>query len=236
MSETGPVRDRNEDRFALVPETAGYVLCDGMGGHPGGARAAELACSAAAAALGGRDIGTDGVEAVAQAARAAIDAVADGAAAEPAYRDMGTTLTLAWLGARDGQVRYGQIGDSRLYRLTATDLIQVTDDHTIGAEMVRLGVLDAEAAPHSVGWHALTRAVGGSGNHVPDIGGFDAAGTEAILLCSDGVTNMIDDRTIAGILRHHAGDAEAACCGVVMAALAAGGHDNATAIVLMPGG
>ncbi len=166
---------------------------------------------------------------------AAAQAVSAAAAENPALADMGTTMTLVRLDAAIGRAWVAHVGDSRLYRLTEAGLSQITTDHTMGAELVRDGRLsEAEAQQHHL-WHRLTRVIGcGAPSADAEVASFALSGVSALLLCSDGVSNMIPDPAIADILNRAAPDPRAACTALIDAALAAGGADNATAIVLCP--
>ncbi len=233
-SETGWVRRRNEDAFAVEPALGVFLVADGLGGHAAGDVASRTARDAALNRL--RAEGAPDAEraeaALARAVDAANRAVRAAAAREPALHGMGTTLSVLWLDAAGARGAFAHVGDSRIYRLDADGLRQITDDHTVAMERARAGLIDAEAARLGPGWHRLTRAVGLFDSLAVDAAAFDCAAAEGFLLCTDGLTDMLDDRAIAKALRDAAPDAEAAARGLIDGALAAGGVDNVTVVVL----
>lgn len=231
-SDIGHWRGRNEDRFILMPEAAAYIVCDGMGGHPGGAEASRVASQAARDSLAGDERAP--ADRVSQAVGAAAVAVRRVADETPALARMGTTLTLALLDPTSGHAWLGHVGDSRLYRLRADDFMQITADHSVAWEMARDGLLDPDAARSSGLWHMLSRAIGIAGHDRADIDSFALDGVAAIVLCTDGLSNMVPDAAMDDILRAHPGDPRGACHALIAAALDAGGDDNVTAVVLMP--
>jgi protein phosphatase len=243
LSETGYARSRNEDALALDPSIAAYILADGMGGHPGGDVASRLAVEAAHRALraaGPPPDAATGRAVLAAAFRAASAAVEAEGRRVPSLALMGTTLTLLSLAAApaEGMALFAHMGDSRLYRLGGDGLRQVTEDHTVAMDLVRAGAFDPESAARSPYWHTLSRVIVATPDDPapdPDLGTVDLAGADALLVCSDGLTNMVPDAEIAALLRARAGAPCAAAGALVAAALAAGGADNVTVVVAMPG-
>lgn len=232
-SEIGWVRRRNEDAFALAPERGVFLVADGLGGHAAGDVASRTARDAALNRLRAEDA-LDAERAEAALARAveAANRAVRAAARSPACYGMGTTLSILWLDAAGARGAFAHVGDSRIYRLDGDGLRQITDDHTVAMERVRAGLIDAEAARLGPGWNRLTRAVGLYDALAVDAAAFDCAAAEGFLLCTDGLTDMLDDAAIAKALRAAAPDPEAALKRLIDGALAAGGVDNVTAIVL----
>ncbi len=226
LSDIGKVRETNEDSFVCQPPL--FVVADGMGGHVAGEVASRMAAEtikASFAAAGGEE-------------PAALLSGAIAAANEQVYRlaqedseraGMGTTLTAAFI---EGSVlHWGHVGDSRLYLLRDGDFSQVTDDHSLVSELVRKGSITAEEAllhPHR---NILTRAVGTSDRVKVDTGSFALAAGDKILLCTDGLTNMVTDGDIAAALSRD-GDGAALLAELVAKANGAGGLDNITAILV----
>jgi serine/threonine protein phosphatase PrpC len=243
LTDVGLARRRNEDALALDPQVGAYMVADGMGGHPAGDVASRRAVEAAHRVL--REAGTPSDvagcrKALAAAFRAADAALAAEARRDPSLTDMGTTLTILSLAAalEDGVAVFAHMGDSRLYALGSEGLRQVTDDHTVAMEMVRAGEIDPAAAARSIYWHTLSRVLiarpgGAGGPEEPDIATLGLAGSEALLLCTDGLTNMVPDAVIEEVLRAHSGAPSPAAEALVGAALAAGGVDNVTVVVAM---
>lgn len=228
-SHRGHVRASNEDRFALVAEPPALILCDGMGGHAGGADAARIATDTLAGIYrapgglgGGAGLDPTALEA---AIRRASARVARQAARDPARADMGTTLVTACFASE--QIWVGHVGDSRAYRLTDRTLERLTTDHNPGADPT-----ERWPAGEPVVSHVLTRVIGRPDRDQPDIRPVPMAGTQAIILCSDGVTDRNPDRALEAALRS-CENLRQACEALIDLALAAGGHDNATVAVAM---
>lgn len=223
-SHQGMVRQNNED--ALYPDSSGesdgpvtLMVADGMGGHVAGEVASRLAVNAAAS------IDVEPADRVAAGNRAIREEVAR----EPGLEGMGTTLTLVTL-TPEGTATFAHVGDSRGYLLRDGELRQVTQDHTVAAEYVALGRIDAaEAAAHPQR-HMLTRTLGLTRFVNIDETDVQLEPGDRMLLCSDGLTEMVPDSRISEALADATPD-EAAWKLIEMAN-AAGGVDNISVIVV----
>ncbi len=224
----GRVRAGNED--AVFPETSGagegpliVAVADGMGGHIAGEVASRLAIDAAARA----DAETD----VSPAARvqAGNEAILAAITDDPALTGMGTTLTLGRF-TPDGTLTIAHVGDSRAYLLRHGTLSQLTEDHTVVAELVSLGHLSEAAAARHPQRHLLTRSLGLGPVRVDELA-VDLHEGDRVLFCSDGLTTMLDDEQIARHLREEP-ETEAVVWALIEAANAAGGLDNTTVAVV----
>jgi len=232
-TDVGRARSGNEDSY-FCGRTV-FAVADGLGGHQGG----EVASAAAVeplAALDGREFAdpAEAAEALTAAIREANAAILDRAAGDPGLWGMGTTVTAAAL-AGERHLQLAHVGDSRAYLLRDGSLEQLTTDHTVVAELVRRGRLTpAQAAIHPER-SILTRAVGLDPRipvDTPDPLELQDGGQ--VLLCSDGLTEAVDDDQIAQLLS--AGpDGNAACQALIDAANAAGGPDNITVVLLRVG-
>lgn len=227
-SDVGQVRHQNEDSVLPGPGTAGSdehlvaAIADGMGGAAGGEVASATAIATVAAVSGE----------VAIRIEAANLAVIDAAASRPRLKGMGTTLTLA-IFQPDGRLQLGHVGDSRAYVLRDGQLTQVTTDHSFVSEMLASGrMTEAEAEVHPYR-SVLTRVVGLDPAVEVEVVEIDVAPGDRILLCSDGVTAMIDDAAIQAALSGE--DAAAVADALVEAANAAGGVDNISVVVVDAG-
>lgn len=225
-TDTGRVRDHNED--AVWPVEAGsgpgpivVAVADGMGGHVGGEIASSVAMRAA--------VGADGAPAE-ERVRIANLAIIDEVLERPRLAGMGTTLTIAVLGA-DGSVDCAHIGDSRAYLLRGGRLEQLTKDHSLVAEMVESGELHPDQAAVHPFRSVVTRALGLERAVAVDHVAATLDPGDRLLLCTDGLTNMADDDSIARVLgaERHPADAVDA---LVDAANRAGGIDNVTVVVV----
>ena len=223
VSHRGLVRQNNEDSYLV--RRGLYAVCDGMGGARAGEVASEMACRALLALDPDSATPEDLREAIIEADRAIVDRSLE----EEGLLGMGTTLTAA-LGGQ-GLLTLAHVGDSRAYLLRDGDLVQLTQDHSWVGEMVRRGELTpAQAAVHP---HrsVITRVLGSGGEFEPDIVAVPVEEGDRLLLCSDGLTGMVSDQDVAGILQRE-DDPQTAAQSLVQAALAGGGEDNVTVVVV----
>jgi protein phosphatase len=235
-TDVGRVREVNEDSWLATPTV--FAVADGMGGHEGGDVASRIAVDALARLA---ERGYDprrGPEAVTEAlaeAQGRILEYADeqaGRGVAPRRR-AGTTVVAALLVEDDAGPAWlvANLGDSRAYRFTDGVLVQVSTDHSLVQELVDTDrITPAEAATHPER-HVITRALGESTGVEPDFFVLGLAEAERLLLCSDGVSGMLGDEEIAAVL-DDAADPRDAADRLVAAAVAAGGEDNATAVVV----
>lgn len=234
-TDIGCVRENNEDKFEyylseseplLAVRGLVFVVCDGMGGHAAGQIASEIACKSFLYAYLHHE-STDPEEAARTAVSHANRFVRDAALAIPERRGMGCTLSALML-VQDRAIT-AQVGDSRVYRLRDGQLAQLTAEHTFVEELVASGLMDRETASRDPRSHVLTRAIGVEDTVQPELLIHDLLANDVFLLCTDGVTNLVTDERIGEILR--LSPSEAAWT-LVNEALQAGGHDNATAVVV----
>lgn len=223
-SHQGMVRQNNED--ALYPDSAGeaegpvtVMVADGMGGHVAGEVASRLAVNAAAAS----DLSPP--DRVAAGNRAIREEVAR----EPSLEGMGTTMTLVTLDP-EGTAHFAHVGDSRAYLHRDHKLQQVTQDHTVAAEYVALGRIAPDEAASHPQRHMLTRTLGLTRFVNIDEIEVDLQAGDRILLCSDGLTEMISDSRIAEVLDQNG--VEEAAWRLIEFANSAGGLDNISVIVI----
>lgn len=235
-TDLGRVRENNEDKFEYyIPEDDAtlasrglvFLVCDGMGGHAAGQIASELAAKTFI------DVylhhpAADPTIAMASAVAAANRFVGDVGRTVPSRKGMGTTLSGLILLQ---EVAYTvQVGDSRIYRVRAEACERLTNDHTWVEEAIRTGMItEAEGETHPYR-HVLTRAIGTEGELMPDIELWELEVGDRFLLCSDGLTNHVQDEQIGQALTSH-GPSEAVWR-LVAAALAGGGSDNCTALAV----
>lgn len=222
-TEIGNVREHNEDSLTVLPPL--FAVADGMGGHEAGEVASEITINT----LNDLAPQSADAEALARAVVAAnlnvIKAPSQGVGRE----GMGTTLTAAIL--EKERLVIAQVGDSRAYLLHNGSLQQLTRDHSLMADMIEAGQLtEAEARVHP-NRSVITRAIGSDPHMQPDLYELNVGTGDRLLLCSDGICGMIEDHEIASIMRQ-APSAQSCADQLVEAALAAGGFDNATAVVV----
>ena len=220
----GRVRNNNEDSFA--PDSSGrsegpvvLMVADGMGGAIGGEIASNLAVKYASAGSGTPT----------QRVKKANKAVVERSLSEPGLAGMGTTLTLIEFGG-DGIARIGHVGDSRAYVWHAGAIEQLTDDHTVVAEQLAAGVISPADAVSHPQRSMLTRVLGISPEVEVDSYGIQTYPGDRLLICSDGLTNMVEDERLAELLSE--GTAEEVVWAMIEEANRAGGHDNITVVVV----
>ena len=222
-THAGRKRRHNEDAYVERPPL--FAIADGMGG----ARAGEVASRLAAAALeDDRVPGGEPEERVVELIQEANRRVFERANEDASASGMGTTMTVAIVD--DGSVTIGHVGDSRAYRLRHGDLEQLTDDHSLVAELVRSGRLTPEEADAHPQRSVITRAVGTDPDVDVDAFTVAAEAGDVYLLCSDGLTDMLDDGGIRTVFEEHPHDLRAAAKGLVTAANRVGGDDNITVV------
>jgi protein phosphatase len=234
-TDRGRVRRRNEDAILMRPDRRLYAVADGMGGHAAGNVASALAVETLDSAfprapsprIGASTLARRMTEAFARAN----DVIVQRSASRRAEAGMGTTLTaLAPLLAESACV-IAHIGDSRAYRLRGGRLDQLTTDHTWVQQQVDAGALSVEAARTHPWSSILTRVLGMEQPGAADIIIADVALFDTFLLCSDGLTGMVSDVDIAGILSAKSPVTDT-CNELVAAANASGGRDNISVVVL----
>ena len=226
-SDVGRQRSANEDSLVLRPPF--FAVADGMGG----AKAGEVASAIAAGAFD--DAAPAGEQAEAQLTRLLREAnrrIYELAVSDESRRGMGTTLTAARVD--DDEISLGHVGDSRAYRLRDGELVQLTRDHSLVAELERSGQITPEAAEHHPQRSIITRALGPEPDVEVDTYTVAGRAGDVFLLCSDGLTSMISDEEVAGILRS-ADDLDSAAESLVRAANQSGGKDNITVVLFRLG-
>jgi PPM family protein phosphatase len=224
----GGVRELNEDALLAGPPV--FLVADGMGGHAAG----EVASKIAVESLRGlQDRGTVTAEEVLGLLTLANQRIRDHALTRPDTAGMGTTATALVAVERDGQelLFAVNVGDSRLYRWRAGELVQVTVDHTPVQELVDSGVIDeAQAAVHP-DRHLISRALGTEPTPRPDVWFLVPEPGDRYLLCTDGLTRELAAAELAAALAA-VPDPVTAADGMVDLALARGGRDNVSVVVI----
>ncbi|HVM56016.1 MAG TPA: Stp1/IreP family PP2C-type Ser/Thr phosphatase [Gaiellaceae bacterium] len=222
-TDTGRRRRRNEDAYVVAPPL--FAVADGMGG----AQAGEVASRLAAAVLSDTDAGSlTGTERVTSLFQEANRRVYERSAADPAVSGMGTTMTVALVEA--DEVVIGHVGDSRAYLLRDGRLEQLTDDHSLVAELLKSGQLSAEEAETHPQRAVITRALGTDPDVDVDAFAVHARPGDVFLICSDGLTTMLDDDEILALLQRYHDDLPRAAKALVAAANRSGGEDNITVV------
>jgi PPM family protein phosphatase len=236
-TDTGRARNNNEDSVAIDEDSALIVLADGMGGYNAGEVASGMATSFIKTELG-RWLQEAAGSATDSDVRRAMDicvdnanrAIFNAANSNPQYAGMGTTLVVGTF--REGRLLLGHVGDSRGYRYRGGRLAQITHDHSLLQEQIDAGLITPEQAAFSANKNLVTRAVGVEDTVLLETHLHEVLPGDLYLLCSDGLSDMLDDNSIAQVLAANDSSPEAAGHALISAANEAGGKDN-IAVVLV---
>jgi len=214
-THVGYVRGRNEDAYLLAPDRGLFAVADGLGGHPAGDIASRIAVRTLDERLDAASLGEDPGGSLEAAIHAAHEAIAGETRRSPETHGMGTTIVTGW---SDGQrLVLASVGDSRAYRLRDGTLTQLTTDDVWEAAYGR----------------SLTQALGTGGEIATEVLDLDLRPDDRVLLCTDGLTDMVDDALIADVLGAPM-DAQGIVERLTASALDHGGYDNITIIALIP--
>lgn len=241
-TNVGRERKNNEDAFRVAPEAGVYLVCDGMGGHASGEIASQIAADAMLRFLvmdrfrpeftwSGESLAqpTEEGRALDAAVRCANREVLNQASAHPMHKGMGTTVVAVLGGAQ--RLGLVHVGDSRVYRLRQGEFEQITDDHSLLNHYIRTRPMSADQIRQFAGKNVIVRAVGLRDAVDPEVQVAEYQADDLYLLCSDGLTDMVEDQQIAEILL---GNTDLASAGraLIEAALEGGGKDNITVLLL----
>ncbi len=235
-SDIGRLREANEDAFAAEPEAGLFVVVDGMGGHRGGAVAAQTVAQDLPPVL---ELGLDRLRsrdgrAIRRLLRKTIldqsHHVRREGDSESGYVGMGTTLVLLLFSG--GRVYMANVGDSRIYRLRDGRLQQFSEDHSLVSELIDTGQITPEEATNHSAQGVVTQYMGMPESVEPFVRSAMVEPGDRFLLCTDGLTDQVSDERVAEVLMARS-EPEAACATLVEAANRAGGVDNVTVLLVV---
>lgn len=236
-TDIGRIRTLNEDRVLIQNELNGFTLAivaDGMGGHQAGDIASQMAIETIQEQLQKLLYADMSVEQCETALKDAIykanEEVFHRASTKLEYQGMGTTVVLA--AATEEMVMLANIGDSRAYIITDQSITQITEDHSLVTELVKRGQISAEEAHVHPRRNVLTRALGTEQDVMVDLYQIQWNDGDTILLCSDGLSGLLDDEQIMAILGEEQ-DIQMKTDRLIASALEAGGEDNITVAMLL---
>ena len=244
LTDQGLVRDHNEDSIGSDANLGIVVLADGMGGHKGGEVASALAVDTILSSLSkaltemetGETDSSTGYSLESMAMEAAIkqanSVIFKAARNNSQYEGMGTTVVVLLF--YDNRITVAHVGDSRLYRVRDNSMEQLTRDHTLLQELVDRGFYTPEEAQQSMNKNLVTRAVGVNETVEVDLLEDFAVPDDVYLLCSDGLTDMIDDGLIQDIILNYGDNLERVAKELVHQAKQHGGKDNVSALLARP--
>lgn len=245
MTDTGLIRAHNEDSIGNDLSLGLAVLADGMGGHKGGEVASALAVNSILNDLPSElerckkleiDEQVSGYSYQSMAIKNVIEKanliIFQAASKQIQYEGMGTTIVVTMF--YDNRLTVAHVGDSRMYRLRDHEMTQITSDHSLLQELIDRGFYTPEEAEKSLNKNLVTRALGIEETVKVDVSEEIILPSDSYLLCSDGLSDMVDDRRITMILEENTSHIESACTELIQQALDNGGHDNVSIIVIQP--
>lgn len=234
ITDTGAMREMNQDFFFASDTAVGnlpnlYIVADGMGGHKAGDYASRYTTQRIVASVS-RNKGKEPVIILKEAIQKANELLIAEAREDETKQGMGTTVVVATI--QDNKMLVANVGDSRLY-VVSDKIRQITKDHSLVEEMVRLGEVDKSQAREHPVKNIITRAIGATETVEVDFFEVDLNPADIVLLCSDGLTNMVEDEEIYAILKE--GDnLEEQVDTLVKTANINGGRDNITVMIIRP--
>jgi len=240
-TDKGRVRSLNEDFYACSPPLGLFVVCDGMGGQAAGEVASQLAGETILRQLDSGEGSTkanpsatnQGFQPATRRLEAAIrlsnQTIYDESRKRIEHHGMGTTVVCAWI--RGSLMSLAHVGDSRAYLWRHQSFEQLTKDHSLVEEQVRAGMMTREESRRAKNQNVLLRALGGEPEVEVDLAEWPLLPGDCLLLCSDGLSRMVSDESMADSIQQ-LGDPQKICDALVELANQNGGEDNITVVVI----
>jgi PPM family protein phosphatase len=222
VTDPGRTRRHNEDAYVIEPPL--FAIADGMGG----AQAGEVASRLATAALKEAGANGGGEQRIVALIQEANRRVYDRSSSDPNTSGMGTTITVALV--EDDTVAFGHVGDSRAYLIRDAQMEQLTEDHSLVNELLKTGKLSREEAETHPQRSVITRALGTDPDVDVDTFSIQAQPGDLFMICSDGLTSMVDDELILQTVEKHRDSLQEAARALIRAANKGGGEDNITVL------
>lgn len=242
ITDVGLKRDGNEDSFSVEDSLGLYIVADGMGGHLAGEVASRIAINMINKCFkkwleedaSEEDIFGEPDESISREGNYIVSGIKlankviyELATEQKQYQGMGTTVVV--LLVTPTSIIASNVGDSRIYMVRDGELEMLSKDHSIVAEQVELGMMTEEEAENSSMKHVLTRNMGSAEDVVPEVFEIEPSNNDCFILCSDGVTDLMNDDEIFEMIED-ADDPEVLCCELVKKVLDRGAHDNTTIV------
>jgi PPM family protein phosphatase len=236
-SHPGRIRPLNEDAVGADPGIGLFILADGLGGYNAGEVASTMTVSMLLTDLGTQLTRANGspelfdpTDALRNALVAMNSAIFRAALNSSAYEGMATTVVIAWF--LGGRLWVAHAGDSRLYRLRDGTLEQITRDHSFSQELVDAGMVSAEEARVLPAKNLVTKALGATPELEPEVHDYDVLPGDIVLMCSDGLTEMVSHLEIGGLITGCGYDVVESARRLIDLANEAGGRDNTSVILV----
>jgi len=229
VSDKGLKRTGNQDSFLIDDRLGVFIVADGVGGHFGGEVASALAVETVREVLSHpKAVEFRPKEVLVQAYEEASHRIFDRATQEPKLNGMGTTMVMSYV--RSSTIYIGNVGDSRGYLFRKPFMWQLTEDHSLINEQIRLGMMTEEQARKSIGKNVITRSVGFERDVFPDLLEREISSGDIYLFCSDGLSGMVSDSEMTSLFNQNPVEKIASI--MIEKALEHGGDDNVTVLVL----
>ncbi len=229
MTDKGKKRESNQDSFLIDDRLGLFIVADGVGGHTGGEVASALSVETVREVVGHPKASQfKPKEVVYQAYEEASHRIFDRATQESRLNGMGTTMVMGYF--RDTKMYVANVGDSRCYLFRKPYLWQLTEDHSLINEQIRLGIMSEEQAKRQLGKNVITRSVGFERDVFPDILEREVSSGDTFIFCSDGLTGMVTDLDLTALLNHTS--IEKMTQTMIEKALDHGGDDNVTVLIV----
>lgn len=229
LTDKGKKRESNQDSFLVDDRLGLFIVADGVGGHTGGEVASALAVETVHEVVAHPKANQfKPKEVLYQAYEEASHRIFDRAAQEIRLNGMGTTMVMGYY--RDTKLYVANVGDSRCYLFRKPYLWQMTEDHSLINEQIRLGLMSEEQARKQLGKNVITRSVGFERDVFPDILEREVSSGDTFLFCSDGLSGMVSDPDMTNILNNTT--PEKLTQSLIEKALDHGGDDNVTVLIL----
>lgn len=231
----GREREGNEDSFATAADTGLFLVSDGMGGHQGGEIASQIVADDLPVMIeaGLENLKSYSVDSIRSYLKRSVAAQSKHLRMEAeegeGYKEMGATVVVLLIAADRAYI--ASAGDSRVYLLRSDKFKQVTKDQSVVTELIDAGEIEPHEAEDHPSAGEITHYMGMEDEIEPFVKTFEVAEGDRFLLCSDGLTDMLDDEAIASLLREEK-DSQEACVKLIRRANYAGGHDNITVVVV----
>lgn len=229
LSDKGLKREGNQDSFLVEDRLGLFIVADGVGGHFGGEVASALAVETVREVVNHpRAAEFRPKEVITQAYEEASHRIFDRALQEPKLNGMGTTMVLSYV--RDNKIYIANVGDSRAYLYRKPYLWQITEDHSLINEQIRLGMMTEEQARKLIGKNVITRSVGFERDVFPDLLEREISSGDTFIFCSDGLSGMVPDAEICNLMNINQIEKTAGI--LLQRAIDHGGDDNVTVVVV----
>ncbi|WP_061215098.1 Stp1/IreP family PP2C-type Ser/Thr phosphatase [Syntrophomonas wolfei] len=229
LSDLGLKRRKNEDAYLINESWGLYVICDGMGGHRGGDVASQLAIKTINDCFE-KDLLEKNISLLNHSIQQANNIIWEQGNINPEWHEMGTTVTAALINGLKLEIAH--VGDSGCYLFRAAEINRINRDHTLAQEMVDQGIIKTSEKRLSSYNHILTRALGVERQVLVDNYELELSEGDLLLLCSDGLSDMLEENEILNIVAGFEDDLNKTASMLLQQALERGGFDNITLILI----